>query len=112
MIKAPNWQKDAIPTTNGWMHPKRKELLVSRPISQTQIDEYLGLNQITATITKKKLVSVDSVTVDNIVFTDKDKLEEYVFEEYKIDLNRRKSLKNMAKELETLRGELYNERSI
>lgn len=41
MIKAPNWQKDAIPTTRGWTHPKTGELLVSRRISKEEIREYL-----------------------------------------------------------------------
>jgi len=25
----PNWQKDAVPTVKGWVHPKSGELLVS-----------------------------------------------------------------------------------
>ena len=41
-IKAPNYQKDAIPTPNGWVHPKTNELLVSKRISKDAIDEFYG----------------------------------------------------------------------
>ena len=41
MIKPPNHQKDALPSRQGWRHPRTGELLVSRPMSEEQIDEYL-----------------------------------------------------------------------
>ena len=43
-MQPPNYQKDAIPTPQGWRHPRTGELLVSRPLSQTQIDEYHGIS--------------------------------------------------------------------
>lgn len=39
-INPPNWQKDAIPTLNGWKHPRTGEILKSGKIKQEQIDEY------------------------------------------------------------------------
>ena len=42
-ITPPNYQKDAVPTTRGWTHPRTGELLVSRPMKQHEIDEYLGV---------------------------------------------------------------------
>ena len=42
-ISPPNYQRDAIPTTTGWRHPRTRELLISRSISQSAIDEYLGV---------------------------------------------------------------------
>ena len=42
-ISPPNHQKDAIPTTAGWRHPRTNELLVARKINQGDIDEYLGV---------------------------------------------------------------------
>ena len=42
-ISPPNFKKDAIPTPQGWRDPRTNELLVSRPISQTEIDEYLNV---------------------------------------------------------------------
>lgn len=41
-ISPPNFQKDAIPTPNGWVHPKTNELLVSKRISKDAIDEFYG----------------------------------------------------------------------
>ena len=41
MISPPNHQKDALPSRQGWRHPRTSELLVSRPLSEEQIDEYL-----------------------------------------------------------------------
>lgn len=41
MIKPPAWAKDAVPTLQGWKHPKRKEILVKQKLTQQQIDEYL-----------------------------------------------------------------------
>ena len=43
MITPPNHQKDAVPSKRGWHHPRTNELLVSRPLTQEQIDEYLGI---------------------------------------------------------------------
>jgi len=42
-IKAPSYQKDAIPTRKGWIHPNTGEILVGGSISQKDIDEYLGV---------------------------------------------------------------------
>ena len=41
-ISPPNFQKDAIPTPQGWRHPRTNELLVSRKISADEINEYFG----------------------------------------------------------------------
>jgi hypothetical protein len=41
-ISPPNFQKDAIPTPQGWRHPRTGELLVSRKISEEAIAEYFG----------------------------------------------------------------------
>ncbi len=43
-ITPPNYQRDAVPTTRGWTHPRTGELLVSRPMKQQHIDEYLGVS--------------------------------------------------------------------
>ena len=39
-ITPPSFQKDAIPTSQGWRHPKTGELLVARKISIEDIDDY------------------------------------------------------------------------
>lgn len=43
-ITPPNFQKDAIPTKKGWVHPKTGELLVSMKMSEEAINEYLGIS--------------------------------------------------------------------
>lgn len=50
-IKAPAWvvAKGGIPTTKGWKHPSRNEILLPRKFSQAEIDDYLGVKP-----TKKK----------------------------------------------------------
>jgi hypothetical protein len=40
MITPPNYQKDAIPTPQGWRHPRTNELLSARPIREEDINDY------------------------------------------------------------------------
>lgn len=40
MISPPNWAKDAVPTTKGWV--RGRELLKSQRITETEISEYMG----------------------------------------------------------------------
>jgi hypothetical protein len=41
MIKAPNWQPNATPTTSGWVH--KGELIKSQRISESDINAYNGV---------------------------------------------------------------------
>ena len=43
MLHPPNWQKDALPTTRGWAHPRTGEILKSQKISIIDINEYLDI---------------------------------------------------------------------
>jgi len=60
-IKAPSYQKDAIPTRKGWIHPNTGETLVGGSISQKDIDEYLGIevNSIKAEVAQAQEVQID-----------------------------------------------------
>jgi len=40
-IAPPNWAKGAVPTTRGWTHARTGELLVARPISQADVDQWM-----------------------------------------------------------------------
>ena len=40
MFKAPAWAKHAVPTPRGWQDPNTGELLVSRRLSDRQVDEW------------------------------------------------------------------------
>ena len=44
-IKAPTWvaAQGGIPTTKGWKHPKRNEILLGKRFTQAQVDEDLGV---------------------------------------------------------------------
>jgi len=42
MIKAPNWCKNALMSTRGWVDPESGELLVSRRFSRAEVAEYNG----------------------------------------------------------------------
>ena len=41
MIKAPNWQPNATPTTSGWVY--KGELIKSQRISESDINAYNGV---------------------------------------------------------------------
>lgn len=45
MIKAPNWCKDALISTRGWVDAESGELLVSRRFSRAEVAEYNGQNE-------------------------------------------------------------------
>ena len=44
-LKPPNYQKDAIPTPRGWVHPMTGELLVARKIPTDDINEYMDMEE-------------------------------------------------------------------
>lgn len=44
MIKPPGFCQWAIPTTKGWKHPKRAEILKPATFTQEEVDEYMGAN--------------------------------------------------------------------
>jgi hypothetical protein len=43
MVQAPNWCKNAVPTSRGWEDPRTGELYVSKRFSQAEIDEFHGV---------------------------------------------------------------------
>jgi hypothetical protein len=40
MIKAPSWCKEAIPTVQGWNHPKTGELLKAQKFTHHQVSDW------------------------------------------------------------------------
>ena len=59
-ISPPNFQKDAVPTPQGWRHPRTNELLVSRKLSAEDINEYYGI--------KPEVLSVYPIGVQIVSF--------------------------------------------
>ena len=101
-ISPPNFQKDAIPTPQGWRHPRTNELLVSRKISSEDINEYYGIKQ-EVTMLKESPTTFEEAKDELITEDDlesKTKLElEAIGREHGIELDRRKNKSDLIEEL-------------
>ena len=101
-ITPPNFQKDAIPTPQGWRHPRTNELLVSRKISSEDINEYYGIKP-EVTMLKESPTTFEEakdelITEDDLV--SKTKLElAAIGREHGIELDRRKNKADLIEEL-------------
>ena len=101
-ISPPNFQKDAIPTPQGWRHPRTNELLVSRKISSEDINEYYGIKP-EVTMLKESPTTFEEAKNELITEDDlesKTKLElEAIGREHGIELDRRKNKADLIEEL-------------
>ena len=101
-ISPPNFQKDAIPTPQGWRHPRTNELLVSRKISSEDINEYYGIKP-EVTMLKESPTTFEEAKDELITEDDlesKTKLElEAIGREHGIELDRRKNKADLIEEL-------------
>ena len=105
-ISPPNYQKDAIPTTRGWTHPRTGELLVSIKLTEEAINEYLGIKpepmMLKESPTNFEEAKVELMTEDNLPseLEDMTKLElEAIGREHGIELDRRKNKADLIEEL-------------
>ncbi len=101
-ISPPNFQKDAIPTPQGWRHPRTNELLVSRKISSEDINEYYGIKP-EVTMLKESPTTFEEAKDELITEDDlesKTKLElEAIGREHGLELDRRKNKADLIEEL-------------
>ena len=101
-ISPPNFQKDAVPTPQGWRHPRTNELLVSRKISSEDINEYYGVKP-QVTMLKESPTTFEEAKDELITEDDlesKTKLElEAIGREHGIELDRRKNKADLIEEL-------------
>ena len=101
-ITPPNFQKDAIPTPQGWRHPRTNELLVSRKISSEDINEYYGVKP-QVTMLKESPTTFEEAKDELITEDDlesKTKLElEAIGREHGVELDRRKNKADLIEEL-------------
>ena len=101
-LSPPNFQKDAIPTPQGWRHPRTNELLVSRKISSEDINEYYGIKP-EVTMLKESPTTFEEAKDELITEDDlesKTKLElEAIGREHGIELDRRKNKADLIEEL-------------
>ena len=106
-ISPPNFQKDAVPTPQGWRHPRTNELLVSRKISADDINEYYGikpevtmLNESPTNVQEAKDELYGDITEEEDSLESKTKLElEAIGREHGIELDRRKNKADLIEEL-------------
>ena len=101
-ISPPNFQKDAVPTPQGWRHPRTNELLVSRKISSEDINEYYGIKP-EVTMLKESPTTFQEAKDELITEDDlesKTKLElEAIGREHGVELDRRKNKADLIEEL-------------
>ena len=101
-ISPPNFQKDAIPTPQGWRHPRTNELLVSRKLSAEDINEYYGIKP-EVTMLKESPTTFEEAKDELITEDDlesKTKLElEAIGREHGVELDRRKNKADLIEEL-------------
>ena len=102
MIKNPPRTNDgpAIPTLNGWRHPKTNELLKAGRFTQAEIDEYMG----PAPAPKPKPApEVEERILKNVPLENMSKLQlEALGRSHGHELDRRKSKADLIEELEEL----------
>ena len=114
-ISPPNYQKDAIPTPQGWRHPRTNELLIARKIGQAEIDEYLGVSvappppppapEPVEPVEVDEDDVLDDVTDEVIEYEDMTKLElEEVGREHGVELDRREKKSTLIEKLKSITG--------
>ena len=81
-ISPPNYQKDAIPTSRGWTHPRTGELLKAQKLSEQQIGEYLG-EVITSAPPEPIEITINPVSLTESPTTE----EEFVEEHLELDMD-------------------------
>ena len=126
MIKAPNWCKNALMSTRGWVDPESGELLVSRRFSRTEVAEYNGQTEeaVVAPVAKPVVLNevmpepvfapvmnevpmfetAEEVMVEGPDFRSMSKLqiEAWAREELDVELDRRKSKNALIAEVKEL----------
>tara|TARA_B100000900_G_scaffold415740_1_gene446928 strand:+ start:32 stop:364 length:333 start_codon:yes stop_codon:yes gene_type:complete len=106
-ISPPSFQKDAIPTPNGWVHPKTNELLLARRINKEDINEYLSPaaapqplreSPVTEAEFVEEIMESDAVDFDSMT---KRELEEFG-REHGVELDRRENKQSLIAQVKTL----------
>ena len=108
-IKAPSYQKDAIPTRKGWAHPRTGEILVGGSISQKNIDEYFGnVSEKTLPYSQEDQIDImedveDDILIEDDLFTidvEDDSEIDWEVEEIDLDSMTKAELIELAEEWE------------
>ena len=85
-VKAPAWCEHAVPTANGWEDPMTGELFISGGHTQSQIDEWHGIQE------TPQVETLIEAPVHEKSLEDMTKLElESLGRQHGIELDRRKN---------------------
>lgn len=112
-IKPPSHQRNAIPSTKGWHHPKTNELLISRKHTEDQVAEYLGIKIVEEEVEKITAQLADTppsapeIVVekldDEIDYENMTKLElEDLARNYDVELDRRQTKQTLIDRVKDL----------
>ena len=107
------WLRNAIPTTKGWRHAKRREILKGASFTQEQVDEYmartgmvdpLGEKTITPKIVSETAVTTEhthdeSIEIDGSLHEMSKKELENLGRQHGIELDRRHNKAKLIEEL-------------
>jgi|TARA_B100000497_G_C7680207_1_gene411517 hypothetical protein len=65
-IKPPSWASSSTPTTRGWIDPVTGELLKSQRITSGEIEDYLGVSQVTEQVVHQAPQMLHEAPVGNV----------------------------------------------
>lgn len=65
-LKPPSWASNATPTTRGWIDPSTGELLKSQRITSAEIENYIGLYELTEQVVHEAPQMLHEAPVGNV----------------------------------------------
>jgi hypothetical protein len=109
-ITPPSWSKNAVPTPQGWRDPRTNELLKAQKLSESQINEYLGVKEVKQPVVeeapKPEPVQLNEAPSNNTPLDRMTKAElEALGREHGVELDRRKAKADLVEELKEVISE-------
>lgn len=109
-ITPPSWSKNAVPTPQGWRDPRTNELLKAQKLSESQINEYLGVEEVKQPVVeespKPEPVQLNEAPSNNTPLDKMTKVElEALGREHGVELDRRKAKADLVEELKEVISE-------
>lgn len=109
-VKPPSWSKNAVPTPQGWRDPRTNELLKAQKLSEAQINEYLGVEEVKQPVVEEapqpEPVQLNEAPSNNTPLDKMTKVElEALGREHGVELDRRKAKADLVEELKEVISE-------
>jgi len=102
-ISPPNWAKHAVPSPNGWRHPRTGEMLKPARISQEDIDEFYGVKE--EMIPTPQMLTEAPTSEEDFVLEHMTKVElEEVARTKGVELDRRLRKETLLEQVKSLFG--------